>query len=146
MSQTAPNSIPQHPIRKVAKKLDISNPTLHMYERAGLLFPYKKESKHRLYSDEDIRRVEFIVKAIREDGLNLEGLRRLMALLPCWNLKPCTFVDHESCPVLYEYKNPCWMIEKTLCQQDERDCRTCSVYRQSIQKIKQLKEYMKKSK
>ncbi|UCE19336.1 MAG: MerR family transcriptional regulator [Gemmatimonadota bacterium] len=145
MKQQLNARTPRYPIRDVAKRFDLSNATLRKYERAGLLIPFRKTSQHRLFSEEDIRRVDFIVKAIREDGLNLEGVRRLMALLPCWELKPCTIKNKENCPAFHEYKNPCWMIEETLCPHNSRDCRNCQVYRQSIENVKYLKEYMIRS-
>jgi MerR family transcriptional regulator/heat shock protein HspR len=143
MNQFENTQVPKYPIRMVAKKLNLSSHTLRMYERAGLLLPYKKETRHRLYSDEDVRRVEFIMKAIREDKLNIEGVRRLMALLPCWDIKPCSQKRRDKCLAVQEYKHPCWMLGETLGPQKTRECRNCRVYYQSIENIFQLKTYMK---
>lgn len=43
-----------------AKRLELSVPTLRMYERAGLLIPFRTETGRRIHSQEDIERVACI--------------------------------------------------------------------------------------
>ncbi|MGB9736514.1 MAG: helix-turn-helix domain-containing protein [bacterium] len=70
-------------IGEASKKLGLSAPTLRMYEHHGVLIPYKAKSGRRYYSDADIERIKCIKHLIKDVGLNLEGIRRLFALLPC---------------------------------------------------------------
>ncbi len=58
----------------VAKMFDIHPQTLRLYEREGLLKPSRTEGNTRLYSDEDLERLEFILFLTRELGVNLAGV------------------------------------------------------------------------
>ncbi len=58
----------------VAKMFDIHPQTLRLYEREGLLKPSRTEGNTRLYSDEDLERLEFILFLTREMGVNLAGV------------------------------------------------------------------------
>lgn len=89
---------PVFTIGVAAKKLGIAVPTLRMYEKAGLIIPFRNETGRRLYCFADLRRFSYIKRQIKSEGLNLEGIRRLMALLPCWELKPCTAELRQKCP------------------------------------------------
>ena len=61
-------------ISSVAKMYDIHPQTLRLYEREGLLKPSRSEGNTRLYSAEDIKRLEVILNLIRELGVNLAGV------------------------------------------------------------------------
>ncbi|MDQ7082209.1 MAG: helix-turn-helix transcriptional regulator [Aquificota bacterium] len=58
----------------VARMYDIHPQTLRLYEREGLLKPTRTEGNTRLYSDEDLERLEFILFLTRELGVNLAGV------------------------------------------------------------------------
>ncbi|NPA40713.1 MAG: helix-turn-helix transcriptional regulator [Aquificae bacterium] len=58
----------------VARMFDIHPQTLRLYEREGLLKPSRTEGNTRLYSDEDLERLEFILFLTRELGVNLAGV------------------------------------------------------------------------
>jgi MerR family transcriptional regulator, heat shock protein HspR len=53
--------------------------TLRIYERRGLLDPARTGGGSRRYSDEDIAQLQRI-NALTAAGLNLEGVRRVLAL------------------------------------------------------------------
>ena len=61
-------------ISAVATKYDIHPQTLRLYEREGLLTPSRTEGNTRLYSDEDLQRLETILALTRELGVNLAGV------------------------------------------------------------------------
>ena len=73
----------------------------------------------------------------------MEGIRRLMAILPCWELKPCTAELREKCPAYNDCKMICWMFPDTACKNKDRSCRTCSVYLQSCNMSNNLKQVLK---
>ena len=54
--------------------------TLRKYERLGLLRPARTIGSMRLYSSEEIERLRFIKRLVEEDGVNLAGVQRLLAL------------------------------------------------------------------
>jgi MerR family transcriptional regulator/heat shock protein HspR len=129
-----------------AKKLNVAVPSLRMYEKAGLIIAYRNETGRRMYSFADLKRVSFIKRLIKAEGLNLAGIRRLMALLPCWELKPCTKELREKCPAYNDCKTICWMFPATACKTEQRTCRTCSVYLQSCEMSDNLKQVLKETK
>ena len=53
--------------------------TLRIYERRGLVQPARTQGGNRRYSDTDIDRLRRISELAAE-GMNLEGIRRVMAL------------------------------------------------------------------
>ncbi|MFC2164767.1 MerR family transcriptional regulator [Acidobacteriota bacterium] len=61
-------------ISNVARMYDIHPQTLRLYEREGLLLPSRSEGNTRLYSDEDLRQLEFILNLTRDLGVNLAGV------------------------------------------------------------------------
>jgi MerR family transcriptional regulator/heat shock protein HspR len=61
-------------ISAVAEMYDIHPQTLRLYEREGLLRPSRSEGNTRLYTDEDIERLEFILNLARDLGVNIAGI------------------------------------------------------------------------
>lgn len=61
-------------ISSVAKMYGLHPQTLRLYEREGLLAPSRSEGNTRLYSAEDLRRLELILNLIRDLGVNLAGV------------------------------------------------------------------------
>lgn len=53
--------------------------TLRIYERRGLVNPARSSGGNRRYTDADIARLRRIAQ-LAADGLNLEGIRMVMAL------------------------------------------------------------------
>lgn len=53
--------------------------TLRKYERLGLLRPARTGSM-RVYSHEEIERLRLIKRLVDEEGVNLAGVQRLLAL------------------------------------------------------------------
>ena len=53
--------------------------TLRIYEREGLVRPKRTTSNAHRYSERDIQRL-LEIKRLTGDGMNLEGVRRVMAL------------------------------------------------------------------
>ena len=60
--------------------LDMHPQTLRKYERLGLVRPARTIGSMRLYSAEEIERLRFIKRLVEEDGVNLAGVQRLLAL------------------------------------------------------------------
>ncbi len=61
-------------ISSVAEMYDIHPQTLRLYEREGLLRPSRSEGNTRLYTDEDLERLEFILNLARDLGVNIAGI------------------------------------------------------------------------
>lgn len=61
-------------ISAVASKYNIHPQTLRLYEREGLLIPSRSKGNTRYYTNEDLKKLEFILNLSREMGVNLAGI------------------------------------------------------------------------
>jgi MerR family transcriptional regulator/heat shock protein HspR len=116
-------------IGMAASMVGLSVSALRKYEKEGLLIYHRSDTGRRLLCRADIKRIRMIQQLINESGLNIEGIRRLLALLPCWDLKVCSKEEKEKCPAVRDGLRPCWMVKKSVCQKSGYDCRQCEVYR-----------------
>lgn len=65
-------------ISAVAELYDIHPQTLRLYEREGLLRPDRSQGNTRLYSTEDLERLELILTLTRDLGVNLAGVEVIL--------------------------------------------------------------------
>ena len=65
-------------ISAVAEQYSIHPQTLRLYEREGLLAPSRSEGNTRLYTVEDLERLEVILKLTRDLGVNLAGVEIIL--------------------------------------------------------------------
>ncbi len=65
-------------ISAVAEQYQIHPQTLRLYEREGLLAPSRSEGNTRLYTDDDLERLEVILKLTRDLGVNLAGVEIIL--------------------------------------------------------------------
>jgi MerR family transcriptional regulator/heat shock protein HspR len=65
-------------ISVVAEMFDIHPQTLRAYEREGLLRPARTDGNTRLYSDEDLERIELILRLTKDLGINLAGVEVIL--------------------------------------------------------------------
>jgi MerR family transcriptional regulator/heat shock protein HspR len=67
-------------ISAVAEMYGIHPQTLRLYEREGLLKPSRTEGNTRLYTDEDLERLEFILSLARDLGVNISGIAIILQM------------------------------------------------------------------
>ena len=65
-------------ISAVAEQYSIHPQTLRLYEREGLLKPSRSDGNTRLYTDDDLERLEVILKLTRDLGVNLAGVEIIL--------------------------------------------------------------------
>src|SRR6185503_19740312 len=65
-------------ISAIAEQYEIHPQTLRLYEREGLLKPSRSEGNTRLYTGEDIERLEVILHLTRDLGVNLAGVEIIL--------------------------------------------------------------------
>ncbi len=133
---------PIYSISVAATLLRISVHTLRMYEREGLIIPFQKESKQRLYSRADIERLKCIRKGINEMKMGINGIKIMYSLIPCWKIVGCSEVDRKNCYAYKEHSKPCWSYthSNNICK--GRNCRDCDVYSKHSQ-CDEIKELIK---
>jgi MerR family transcriptional regulator/heat shock protein HspR len=116
--------------------------SIRQYIDKGLIIPFRKESSHKLFSQVDIMRLKYIHKLLEEGGLNIAGIRALLAIIPCWSLRGCTAEVREKCLAFRNDAFPCWEASEKgeLCK--NTDCRECEVYR-IVENYPNVKSFMK---
>ena len=65
-------------ISSVAELYQVHPQTLRLYERQGLLKPSRSDGNTRLYTDENLRKLEVILTLTRELGVNLAGVEVIL--------------------------------------------------------------------
>lgn len=65
---------------EVSRRLGLNRQTLYFYERIGLIpSPQRTTAGYRLFSEEDVERLDFIVRA-KSLGLTLDEIKEILAL------------------------------------------------------------------
>lgn len=117
---------PVYTIGTAAEILGVHPRTLRLYEEGGLLRPARKNNR-RFYSTNDLQWVNCVRYLLHEKGLNQEGLRRLLALIPCGKIQGCSPEAQAQCAAASERSTPCW----DLARKDgsgTNHCYECTVY------------------
>src|SRR2546428_911804 len=65
-------------ISAVAELYKLHPQTLRLYERVGLLKPSRSQGNTRLYTNEDLERLEVILTLARDMGVNLAGIEIIL--------------------------------------------------------------------
>ena len=133
---------PVFSISTAAKLLGISIPTLRMYEKEGLILPFKKKSHQRLYSEADLERIRCIREAINGKKISINGIKAIYSLIPCWEIVQCSEEDRKICGAFNGEENPCWTYNhpNTVCE--NKECRDCDVYK-NYSKCGTIKDLLK---
>ena len=74
MERTKKKGKAAYMISAVAESYGIHPQTLRLYERQGLLKPSRSDGNTRLYTEEDLERLELILNLTRDLGVNLAGV------------------------------------------------------------------------
>lgn len=118
--------MPLYPIGIVAELIGITEQTLRLYEKHGLIKPARR-NKNRYYSDNDIKWLACIRDIIHNKKISIEGIKKLLEYAPCWEITDCPQERKERCGALIDRTKPCWELNKTICNRD-RQCEDCVVY------------------
>jgi MerR family transcriptional regulator/heat shock protein HspR len=67
-------------ISVVSEMLGIHPQTLRLYEREGFIKPQRSDGNTRLYSEEDVEKLEMVLRLTRELGVNLAGVEVILSM------------------------------------------------------------------
>jgi MerR family transcriptional regulator/heat shock protein HspR len=67
-------------ISVVSEMLGIHPQTLRLYEREGFIKPKRSGGNTRLYSEEDVEKLELVLRLTRELGVNLAGVEVILSM------------------------------------------------------------------
>ena len=121
---------PLYSISIASELLDVHQQTLRIYEDKGLLIPARRNTR-RFYSNQDLTWIRIARYLLHERRVCLTGLRRMLGLIPCWEILGCASDVKEACPRSRQRSNPCWVIASRV---DEM-CYKCPVYRNAAEYI-----------
>jgi len=119
---------PVYPIGVVAEMLNVHPETIRVWERAGVVQPPQRRGGKRFYSEEDLKRLQFIQK-LTSEGLNLPAINHYLKLYPCWNMHDCPGcmrrTQNAGCA------KSCWREEGTYCMVsgDDNLCADCQLHK-----------------
>jgi MerR family transcriptional regulator, heat shock protein HspR len=94
-------------ISAVAEMYEIHPQTLRLYEREGLLKPSRTEGNTRLYTDEDLERLEFILNLARDLGVNIAGMAIILQMrerMEEMNRQMQSFVEYVRSEMLTRFQ------------------------------------------
>jgi MerR family transcriptional regulator/heat shock protein HspR len=95
-------------ISAVAEMYEIHPQTLRLYEREGLLKPSRSDGNTRLYTDEDLERLEFILNLARDLGVNIAGIAIILQMrerMEMMNVQMQDFVTYVRSEMLTRMQN-----------------------------------------
>jgi MerR family transcriptional regulator/heat shock protein HspR len=115
---------PVYPISVAAELAGVHPRTLYMYEKQQLLIPARRGT-WRFYSEDDLAWIRVIRYLLHEGGVNIAGLQRLLALIPCTEIRKLGAERCDACPMTRTKSMPCWAVSAT---RSDRRCHECEVY------------------
>ncbi len=71
--------LPLYMISVVSRMLEVHPQTLRMYEREGFICP-QRINRQRLYSQEDIERLNLVIELTKELGVNKAGVEIILRM------------------------------------------------------------------
>lgn len=80
LPQRVDYAAPVFTVTVAARLADMHPQTLRGYDRLGLVIPQRTKGRGRRYSMRDIHRLRHIQQLSQSEGINLEGIRRILAL------------------------------------------------------------------
>jgi len=122
---------PLYSIGVVSELLDVPPETIRSWEKSGVVQPPQRRSGKRTFSDNDLRRLEFI-RGLAREGLTPRAIRYYLRLYPCWWTDDCTDCIHGSDHNVTA--KSCWQEDNLYCQESSEDpCASCPSRSQELQ-------------
>ncbi len=112
-------------ISAVAKMFSVHQQTVRLYEKQGLISPKRSDGNTRLFSDEDIDRLEEIIYLTHELGINLAGVEVIFKL-------------KKQLQKMQKDMNQ--LFEKTKATLDEQTEQSKQVIDQSVNRLKNIRQ------
>lgn len=126
------NNIPStQPLYTLSVASGLSGIPVHsikQYILKGLILPYTKESGRHLFSEVDILRLKAIRAMLEDKGLNVAGIKSVLAMIPCWAVRQCSVENRNECDAFCSSEYPCWEASNKGKECINEDCRECDVY------------------
>ena len=141
-NNTVASTTPVYTLSTASELSGIPVHSIRQYTDKGLIVPFRKESSRNLFSQVDILRLKYIHKLLDEDGLNIAGIRALLALIPCWAVRQCSVEERKDCQAFFSNTYPCWEASEKGTPCKNTNCRECEVYR-IVENYPNLKSFIR---
>ena len=117
-----------YPIGVVAELIGITEQTLRLYEKHGLIRPARR-NKRRHYSDNDIKWLICVRDLIHGKKISIEGIKKLLLYAPCWEITGCPEGKKTMCTAHVNKSKPCWELNNAICNNESgKLCEECIIY------------------
>jgi MerR family transcriptional regulator/heat shock protein HspR len=111
--------------------LGITNQTLRLYEKHGLITPSRK-NKNRFFSENDIKWLFCVRELIHTKKISIEGIKKLLHYAPCWEITNCPEQRKSTCLAYKGSRKPCWELNQMICSRASlAGCDDCIVFLQN---------------
>jgi MerR family transcriptional regulator/heat shock protein HspR len=125
------DDLPLYTIGVVSELLGITNQTLRLYEKHGLVKPFRK-NKNRFYSENDIKWLSCVRELIHDKKISIEGIKKLLNYAPCWEITNCPEKRKSTCLAYKNRLKPCWELNQMICSRaSAARCEDCIVFLQN---------------
>lgn len=122
--------MPLYTIGVASELLGTTNQTLRLYEKHGLIKPFRK-NKNRFYSENDIKWIFCIREIIHKKKISIEGIKKLLNYAPCWEITDCQDKRNDNCLAYKNRNKPCWELNQMICSYTSgKGCKDCIVFLQ----------------
>ena len=117
-----------YPIGIVADLIGTTEQTLRLYEKHALIKPARR-NKNRFYSENDIRWLQYLRDLIHNQKISIEGIKKLLNYLPCWEMADCPKEKKLICSAHIDRTKPCWELNEMTCRREPNMlCVDCIVF------------------
>ncbi len=94
-----------YPIGVAARLLGVHARTLRIYESEGLVRPAHRGNR-RMFSQNDITWITCLRSIIHDQGISIPGLKKLLKLVPCWEVSECASAGCNGCEASVDWAEP----------------------------------------
>ena len=101
-----PDLRPVYSMGVAVQPMQMHPQSLRLYDKEGLLLPARRR-QWRFYSPHDLDRIRIMRHLVHQEDVGLKGLRRMLGLIPCWDLNGCPPKRSEKCRGATVRSRPC---------------------------------------
>ncbi len=128
LTEEEKREMPLYPIGVVAELIGITDQTIRLYEKHGLIKPARR-NRNRFYSENDLKWLKCLRELIHNKKISIEGVKRLLDYAPCWELTECLEEEREKCSAYIDRTKPCWELNRKICHVEPlKTCENCAIF------------------
>ena len=128
LTEEEKKDIPLYTIGVAADLIGITDQTIRLYEKHGLIKPARK-NRNRFYSENDLKWIQCLRDIIHKKKISIEGIKKLLDYAPCWELTGCSEKEWDKCSAYIDRAKPCWELNRTIRRKGSSEaCDNCVVF------------------